>query len=56
MQEFQAAFDVRHYTRLETGARWLAARAVAGTERDGHLVHAERYARLRLDAADSGRR
>ena len=51
MQEPHGAPDVRHYTQLETGARWLAARAAPGAERDGHLAHAERYARLSLDAA-----
>ncbi|HEX8239728.1 MAG TPA: hypothetical protein VF574_08335 [Allosphingosinicella sp.] len=47
-----------YYERLETGARWLAARAKAGVEREGHLGNANRYARLRLDAAAaaSGRR
>jgi hypothetical protein len=54
MQEADGAPDVRHYTQLETGARWLAERSAPGAERDGHLVHAERYARLRLDSADSG--
>lgn len=55
MQDPQGASDVRHYTQLETGARWLAERAGPGAERAGHLAHAERYARLRLDAADAGR-
>jgi hypothetical protein len=53
MLEVPEAADVSHYTQLETGARWLAARAATGAERDGHLVHAERYSRLRLDAADA---
>ena len=53
MEEFCGAADVRHYTQLETGARWLAERTASGAERDGHLVQAERYARLRLDAADA---
>jgi hypothetical protein len=43
--------DVGYYTELEAGARWLAAGAAAGSERDTHLGHARRYARLRLDAA-----
>ena len=50
MQEHDGAPDVRHYTQLETGARWLAARSAPGEERDGHLAHAERYSRLRCDA------
>jgi hypothetical protein len=54
MEQAYRTHDVRHYTQLETGARWLASRAGAGAERDAHLAHAERYARLRLDAADSG--
>lgn len=54
MQDTDGAADVGHYTRLETGARWLAERSAPGTEREGHLAHAERYARLRLDADDSG--
>jgi len=48
--------DVLYYERLETGARWLASRASGKTERDGHLGNANRYARLRLDAAAAGRR
>lgn len=50
MQDSDGAADVRHYTQLETGARWLAARSAPGAEQDGHLAHAERYARLRCDA------
>ena len=50
MEETHRAADVRHYTQLETGARWLAERSAPGTERDGHLAHAERYSRLRFDA------
>lgn len=45
-----------YYERLETGARWLASRAAEGCEREGHLGNANRYARLRLDAAAAGRR
>ena len=52
MEETYRLADVRHYTQLETGARWLASRAGAAAERDAHLAHAERYARLKLDAAD----
>lgn len=48
--------DPAYYERLETGARWLASRAAEGCEREGHLGNANRYARLRLDAAAAGRR
>jgi hypothetical protein len=48
--------DPAYYERLETGARWLASRAPEGFEREGHLGNANRYARLRLDAAAAGRR
>ncbi len=48
--------DPAYYERLETGARWLAARASEGCERQGHLGNANRYARLRLDADSAGRR
>ncbi|HEX8482790.1 MAG TPA: hypothetical protein VF650_12885 [Allosphingosinicella sp.] len=48
------AADAGYYEQLETGARWLASRATADSERAGHLRNANRYARLRLDAA--GRR
>ncbi|HEU0133903.1 MAG TPA: hypothetical protein VFR28_03700 [Allosphingosinicella sp.] len=47
-----APSDTGRYERLETGARWLAARA-EGSERDEHLKAANRYARLRLDSAAS---
>lgn len=50
MEDIHRAADVRHYTQLETGARWLAARVAPGDERDGHLAHAERYSQLRVDA------
>jgi hypothetical protein len=43
--------DAGYYQRLETGARWLASRAGGAAERETHLDHADRYARLRLDAA-----
>ncbi|HEX6374656.1 MAG TPA: hypothetical protein VFZ91_02940 [Allosphingosinicella sp.] len=52
--EQQCRSDAAYYERLETGARWLASRAGEGSERDGHLGHADRYARLRLDAAAGG--
>ncbi|HEX8571670.1 MAG TPA: hypothetical protein VF759_02835 [Allosphingosinicella sp.] len=45
------SIDVGYYSQLETGARWLASRSDGAAERDAHLDHAERYARLRLDAA-----
>jgi hypothetical protein len=50
MEEAYRTADVRHYTQLETGARWLAERSAPGAERNGHLVQAERYSRLRCDA------
>jgi hypothetical protein len=50
MEEAHRAVDVRRYTQLETGARWLAGRSNPGDERDGHLAHAARYSRLRCDA------
>jgi hypothetical protein len=49
--------DAVYYERLENGARWLASRAAEGVERESHLGNANRYARLRLDAAAAaGRR
>jgi hypothetical protein len=48
--------DPAYYERLETGARWLAARSAEGCEREGHLGNANRYARLRLDADYEGSR
>jgi hypothetical protein len=45
-----------YYERLETGARWLATRAAGAAERDEHISMANRYARLRLDAAPQRRR
>ena len=51
MEESNRIAEAGYYGRLETGARWLASRAAAGAERDAHLGHADRYARLRLDAA-----
>jgi hypothetical protein len=44
------------YEQLETGARWLASRARDEAERDEHLGWANRYARLRLEAADPRKR
>jgi hypothetical protein len=46
---------IAYYERLETGARWMASRAAGPAERDSHLGAANRYARLRAEAA-SGRR
>ncbi len=46
--------DSAYYRQLETGARWLASRAGEDAERDAHLGHAVRYARLGLDAAAKG--
>ncbi len=48
--------DAERYRQLETGARWLASRSSDEAERDEHLGMATKYARLRLDAADDGRR
>jgi hypothetical protein len=45
-----------YYEQLETGARWLATRATGAAERDEHITMANRYARLRLDAAPQRRR
>lgn len=50
MEESHRAANVRHYTQLETGARFLAERSGPGAERDGHLAQADRYSRLRFDA------
>jgi len=54
MEERNGLAEAGYYGRLETGARWLASCAGDGTERDAHLGHADRYARLRLDAAAGG--
>lgn len=43
--------DAAYYQRLETGARWLASRTGSEAERGEHLFMADRYARLRADAA-----
>jgi hypothetical protein len=48
--------DPAYYQRLETGARWLAERSAEGCEREAHLGNANRYARLRLDSDQAGRR
>ena len=45
-----------YYERLETGARWLAAKAGRPAERDEHLGMANRYARLRLDSPGTERK
>lgn len=42
--------DILYYSRLETGARYLAANAVDDDERREHLGMANRYSRLVLDA------
>jgi hypothetical protein len=47
--------DAAYYERLETGARWLASRTSSQEERDEHLGMANRYARLRLEAAGERR-
>ena len=48
--------DAAYYERLETGARWLASRSGGEGEREQHLGMANKYARLRLDAAAWARR
>jgi hypothetical protein len=44
--------EAEHYERLETGARWMASRSTDEGERKEHLGMANRYARLRLAAAE----
>jgi hypothetical protein len=44
------------YEQLETGARWLASRALDEAERHEHLGWANRYARLRLEDAAARKR
>jgi hypothetical protein len=44
--------EAEHYQRLETGARWLASRSPDTGAREEHLGMANRYARLRLAAAE----
>ncbi len=48
------AADAAYYQRLETGARWLASRTESEAKRGEHLGMANRYARLRADAAGTG--
>jgi hypothetical protein len=50
------ADDHLYYSQLETGARYLAAGAPSGAERNVHLGMANRYARLRADADPAGPR
>jgi hypothetical protein len=50
------ADDHLYYCQLEAGARYLAAGAPAGAERNLHLGMANRYARLRADAEPAGAR
>ena len=45
--------EAAYYGQLETGARWLAARAGDAAERHRHLGMANRYAALRLVTADA---
>ncbi len=45
-----ATDDVLYYSELEAGARFLAAAARDGAERDVHLGMASKYAHLRADA------
>ena len=53
--EADAVFGgVAYYERLEAGARWMASQAHASADRDGHIAAANRYARLRKDAASNG--
>jgi hypothetical protein len=42
-----------YYERLEAGARWMALQARSSSERNRHITAANRYARLRSDAAAS---
>jgi hypothetical protein len=44
--------EAERYQRLETGARWMASRSRDESEREEHLGSANRYARLRLAAAE----
>jgi hypothetical protein len=54
--EVDAVFGgAAYYERLEAGARWMATQAATAAERDGHIEAANRYARLRSDAASSTR-
>lgn len=47
--------DRAYYARLEAGARWLASRSDADSEREDHIGMANLYARLRHDANSDGR-
>jgi hypothetical protein len=52
--EVDATFGgAAYYERLEAGARWMASQAHTAGERDRHINAANRYARLRSDAAAS---
>jgi hypothetical protein len=51
----EAEGEAAYYGRLETGARWLAARSASAGERHAHLGHADRYLHLRLESAPGGR-
>jgi hypothetical protein len=52
--EVDAVFGgAAYYERLEVGARWMASQAHSAIERDRHVAAANRYARLRNDAAAS---
>jgi hypothetical protein len=42
---------VAYYERLEKGARWMASQAHTAAARDRHIAAANRYTRLRSDAA-----
>ena len=44
---------VAYYERLETGARWMASQTHSAEARDRHIAAANRYARLRSDAAST---
>jgi hypothetical protein len=52
--EIDATFGgAAYYERLEAGARWMALQARSAGERNRHITAANRYARLRSDAAAS---
>ena len=46
--------DFTYYSRLEIGARFLAAQATSLSERDEHLGMARLYARRRADTGSRG--
>ena len=54
MQDRTTPAEAGYYEQLETGARWLASQAREPAERDVHLGHAVRYARLKTGSV--GRR